>query len=469
VSARTRHIDIYDAQATKRLLRRARRNPERYYDQLYDAFWNDSYRLAYGILGNAQDAEDVAQSALTRALAKLDTLEDPQAALKWIHRIVGNAALNYGRDENRRMAGFTHTDADISEIETATEAISFAQINESNFSETSHSHYLPEELMMRKEVNRIVLDLVNKLSSKQRQAIMLYYYAGLSTKEIATDLDITETSVTSLLFRARETLNERIQEIERTQKIRLYGTTALPMAEVFREAISVGVTVPASLAEGASAASGLQKSALIKEGLFVSTKQWLALGATAIVLVVAGAGTYFTATDFTTEDMKPVSELTASEETTRTAQPKPSADEAISDTSDVAGGDDSSPVTPTSATDNNDESYEEHEFFIDYYDLPPPIVEPEPPLDHLRLPDVGSLIRFGVSDGISITWAVTAQTSTAVTITALNDLPSTEGIFTSAEQAVILSTTGGIRPTIQLDGYRLNFVFKGGFCYAEPI
>jgi len=449
-----RTVDIYDPKAVARLFKRAQHNPERYQSELYAAFWGDAYRLAYGILGNAQDAEDVAQTALVRALSKLDTLDNPQAAIKWIHRIVGNAALDYRRDEGRRMSGYKHADDDINEIETP-----------------AHSpHHLPDELMMRKEVSSIVWNLVNELPEKQRDAVMLYYYAGLATKEIATDTDTTDNAVRALLFRARETLNEQITKIEKTQNISLYSGTAFPLAHVLKEGAGAEVVLPAMIANETKRTFG-PDFALMKQQVAagMGAKQWLVLGvATLSVVTLIGYSLNGSGDD---TQVTPMSALSV--ESKEESRANPARNDKPQQSTEESGLEDTLPFTPSgSGSDDpspvaSEPHHEISDLIIEITDYVPPPA-PIPPQEHLRLPEVESYIRFSTIDNEPITWIVTARTQTTITITPIDDLPSTEGIFTSAEQAVILSTTGGTRPTLTLDGTRLNFVFKGGFCYAEP-
>jgi len=467
MSARKGTIDIYDPDAVAKLIRRAHRNPQRYHDEIFNAFWSDAYRLAYSILGNAQDAEEVAQTALTRALDKLDTLNNPKVMLKWVRRIVGNIALNYCRDEGRRMAGFHHEDSDISEIETLPEM------------HTNYSHHLPDELVMREEVNRMVFGLVQDLPSKQRLAIMSYYYAELSAKEIAQNLEITENAVNALLFRARETLNARIQEAERTKQIRMFSTTALPLGQVIQDAATLEVAIPASPIAGAGETIPASEGMRVPiEKIKINATQWVTLGVTSVILLALGG---YALANRTPDGDAAISQIASTEvadiqdtikapekpEPKDNDEPSTDDDSTLTDPSET-GSDDPSPVAPTPHYEipGNNQN-ESQEIIIDFIDRPAPPA-PTPPIEYPSLPSVGSFLRFGMSDNNSITWRVEVRTQTTITITPIDDLPSTEGIFTSAEQTVILSTTGGIRPTIQLDGYRLNFVFKGGFCYAEP-
>ena len=454
-------------------MRRVRSNPDQYYQEFYHAFWADAYRLAYGILGNAQDAEDIAHTALTRAFNKLDTLDDPRATLKWTHRIVGNAARDHHRNEGRRMAGFHHADTDISEMETYTEVPEALTSTSPSQSHQIPSHHFPDELVVRKEVNRIILDLIEELPSKQRQAVMMYYYAELSTKEIATDLDMTTNAVSALLFRARESLNTRIQEVEETQKIRLYSATTLPLAQALKEAIQTEIESPVLPMEGTNSIPKVaEHTATQISKPILSLKGVVAISATTFLLLAGGVY----ALNSNTSDLDDVvlSTLDTSYETTQTAKrsaspntdPKPSVDDSPS-IPDADGSDKPSPVAPAPLYEIVPETQDDYEFFIEFTEPTPP-VPPQTTPEYPPLPSITSRVRFGMFDGVPVVWEVTARTTTTVTMIATQDIPELDSVLSPAERTAVLNSTNTTRPTIQVDGYKLNFVIRDGVCYAEP-
>jgi len=473
-SAYRKSIDIYDPDAVERLVRRVRGNPDKHYAEFYSAFWTDTYYLAYGILGNTQNAEDVAHEALTRAFDKLDTLDDPRAALKWVRRVVGNAARNHHRDEGRRMAGFHHADTDISEMESYTEVPAALVSTDSSQTFQTSSHHFPDELVMRKEVNQTILGLIEELPSKQRQAIMMYYYAELSTKEIAADLDTTKDAIGALLFRAREALNTRIKEVEKTQNIRLYSVTTLSLSQVLKEAMQTEVELPVARVEATQSASGAIEGTKPLGNIPKIIAQYGVAASLTGSLLLAG-GVY--ALNSNTPDLDDValSTLDTSHETTQTAKrpaspntdPKPPADDSPS-ISDADGSDKPSPVAPAPLYEIVSETQDNYEFSIEFTDPVPP-ADPEPISNYPRLPSVNSLVHFGTLEGTSVVWEVTARTETTITLTVLQDLPALDGVLTPAERTAILSSVGTTRPTIQIDGHKLTFVIRDGVFYAEPI
>src|SRR5207245_11731112 len=61
------------------------------------------FQIAYSILGNSADAEDVAQEAFLRAYQKFRSLREPESLRAWVNRIAFRLALNRQRGQRRRL------------------------------------------------------------------------------------------------------------------------------------------------------------------------------------------------------------------------------------------------------------------------------------------------------------------------------------------------------------------------------
>lgn len=132
------------------------------------------YRLALGILGNKQDAEDALSETIIKAYEHLASLRDEAKFKSWIMAILVNVSKNM-LSKNRRVQLVD----DITIFEEAAQ-----------------------------ECQNDLWDSVMDLGEQHRQIIILYYYDGFSTKEIAKILKIPEGTVKSRLSRARENLKE---------------------------------------------------------------------------------------------------------------------------------------------------------------------------------------------------------------------------------------------------------------------
>jgi RNA polymerase sigma-70 factor (ECF subfamily) len=140
------------------------------------------YRVAYSVLRNAADAEDAVQEAFVRVLRHRDTLHEVRDQRVWLIRIVWNVVL----DRKRRMKTRPETD-DVAELARVLPAAGLSA-DERVAAAQHHAH---------------VLACVEKLPAKERQVLMLSAFEELTSVEIAEVLGISESSVRSRLFRAR--------------------------------------------------------------------------------------------------------------------------------------------------------------------------------------------------------------------------------------------------------------------------
>ena len=140
------------------------------------------YRVAYSVLRNAADAEDAVQEAFVRVLRHRDTLVEVRDQRVWLIRIVWNVVL----DRKRRMKTRPETD-DVAELARVLPATGLSA----------------EERVAAAQYHAHVLACVEQLPAKERQVLMLSAFEELNSVEIASVLGISESSVRSRLFRAR--------------------------------------------------------------------------------------------------------------------------------------------------------------------------------------------------------------------------------------------------------------------------
>jgi RNA polymerase sigma-70 factor (ECF subfamily) len=140
------------------------------------------YRVAYSVLRNSADAEDAVQEAFMRVLRHRDTLSDVRDQRVWLIRIVWNIVL----DRKRRSKTRPETD-DVAELSRVLPAKGLSAEQRAAAAE-HHAH---------------VLACVEQLPAKEREVLMLSAFEELNSVEIAAVVGITESSVRSRLFRAR--------------------------------------------------------------------------------------------------------------------------------------------------------------------------------------------------------------------------------------------------------------------------
>lgn len=147
------------------------------------------YRVAYSVLRNAADAEDAVQEAFLRVLRHRETLDEIRDQRVWLIRIVWNIVL----DRKRRAKTRPETD----DVEELARILPSAGLSAEQVAAAAQHHAR-------------VLACVERLPAKERQVLILSAFEELSSVEIAAVLGITESSVRSRLFRARNLMAEML-------------------------------------------------------------------------------------------------------------------------------------------------------------------------------------------------------------------------------------------------------------------
>lgn len=137
------------------------------------------YRLAYSIVLNAEDAEDIVGETILKAFSHLEKLRNYKKMKAWIFQILVNESKSYLKKRNR--------------IELVEDSSLFIQ-NEG-----------------KKDTASDLLELVCQLDDSFREVLILYYFEEFSVKEIAKILTIPEGTVKSRLSRAREELKQLME------------------------------------------------------------------------------------------------------------------------------------------------------------------------------------------------------------------------------------------------------------------
>lgn len=141
--------------------------------RLVDTYSDQLLRLAYSLLNNVPDAQDVCQEALLKGLDHADDFESREHERAWLIRVTINLCKNLRRSPWRtRTVG----------LDTVAEQAAFQ----------------PEE--------GGVLEEVQQLPAKYREVLVLYYYMGYDTNEIADILGIRAEAVRARMSRARQKL-----------------------------------------------------------------------------------------------------------------------------------------------------------------------------------------------------------------------------------------------------------------------
>lgn len=164
----------------------ARRPIETEANRLVETYADTILRVSYTYLRSTQDAEDICQDVLLKALGRAGSFDSAEHERAWIIRVAINAAKDLLRRHDRQ--GTVALD-DIAEPVAPTPATE-------------------RELEARAES---VLERVMALPLEYREAIYLHYYEGYSIKQIAAIVHASESAVATRLSRGRSKLRPTLE------------------------------------------------------------------------------------------------------------------------------------------------------------------------------------------------------------------------------------------------------------------
>jgi RNA polymerase sigma-70 factor (ECF subfamily) len=164
-------------------------------EELFHRYRQPAYRIAYRLLGNEPDALDAVQEGFVKALTHLDGFQGRSSFKTWLLRVVGNAALDLGRQRGRReMLSLDRPERP----ETTPEQLLSIEDQGRNLDQEDLRGQLSRALAL--------------LPEAQRKTFVLFADAGLSYREVAETLGISIGTVMSRLFYARQRLRVLLTE-----------------------------------------------------------------------------------------------------------------------------------------------------------------------------------------------------------------------------------------------------------------
>jgi RNA polymerase sigma-70 factor (ECF subfamily) len=167
-------------------------------------FLIEKYRKAivnfmYRMVHNQAVAEELAQEVFLRVYRSRQTYRAEAKFTTWLYRIATNLGVNHARDTKHERAAQTIY-LDQPDPETGTTP------------DVADMHPGAEEEMVKDERMKAIRKHVMALPERQRTAVLMHKYQGLDYKEIGAVLRLSESATKSLLFRAYQTLRERLKE-----------------------------------------------------------------------------------------------------------------------------------------------------------------------------------------------------------------------------------------------------------------
>ncbi|HYL45214.1 MAG TPA: sigma-70 family RNA polymerase sigma factor [Ktedonobacteraceae bacterium] len=160
---------------------------------LFKQFAQRLYYLALRFGRDEEEAEDILQEGFLQACSHITSFEGKSSLGTWLHRIVSNVALMRLRKKDLPLVSLSDTqEEEVFSRQDAQEA--------------------PERQVLASELREELVHALEALPATLREPLQLRIFAGLSAKEAAKRLDITETAFKVRLHRARRALRQRLAE-----------------------------------------------------------------------------------------------------------------------------------------------------------------------------------------------------------------------------------------------------------------
>lgn len=144
---------------------------------------NKFYRLAYSYVRNREDALDVVQNAVCKALENYGGIRNEGAISTWFYRILVNESLLFIKERKRMTLGET---------------------------DQEEAHYEEKGF----EIQDDLYDSINRLDGDAQTIIKLRFFEELSLKEIAQITEMNLNTVKARLYRGLRQLKVNIQEVD---------------------------------------------------------------------------------------------------------------------------------------------------------------------------------------------------------------------------------------------------------------
>lgn len=175
--------------------RRIKASDQRAYEQVFRALHDSLFRYALSITGGRASARDVVQDAFMQLWERRSTLDPSRSLEAFLYRMVRNRAYNHQRNHRTRTAkhkllkeeeGLSHKTSDL----------------------------LPDTSLNAKTLEAKLEEWIEALPDRQREALLLSRFEGLSHQEIAAVMEISPRTVNNHIVQALKRLRDRIRAFE---------------------------------------------------------------------------------------------------------------------------------------------------------------------------------------------------------------------------------------------------------------
>jgi RNA polymerase sigma-70 factor (ECF subfamily) len=169
------------------------------FNYLVEKYHRPMINFLYRMVHTQAVAEELAQEVFLRVYRSRESYRAEAKFTTWLYRIATNLAVNHARD-TRYERSAQNVYLDVPDEETGTTP------------EIADDEPTVEQKLLRNERLAAIRKHVLALPERQRTAVLMHKYQGLDYRQIGEVLKLSESATKSLLFRAYQTLRERLKE-----------------------------------------------------------------------------------------------------------------------------------------------------------------------------------------------------------------------------------------------------------------
>ena len=169
------------------------------FNYLVKKYHRSMIHFLFRMVRNQAIAEELAQEVFLRVYRSKESYRAEAKFTTWLYRIATNLAVNYARDTRHERAAQT-VYLDASDEETGTTP------------DVADDEPTVEERLIREERMAAIRTHVMALPERQRMAVLMHKYQGMDYRQIGEVLKLGESATKSLLFRAYQTLRDKLKD-----------------------------------------------------------------------------------------------------------------------------------------------------------------------------------------------------------------------------------------------------------------
>ncbi|MCT2536101.1 RNA polymerase sigma factor SigW [Aquibacillus koreensis] len=182
----------------KEIVKQVKKGDQSAFEDIVNFYQNKVYQICFRMVGNAHEAEDLAQEAFIRAYVNIHTFDDKRKFSTWLYRIATNLSI----DRIRKKKPDYFLDAEVK----GTDGLDM-------YSQLPAEQALPEEEVESLELQSYIQQEIMQLPTKYRSVIALRFVDELSLIEISEILNIPVGTVKTRIHRGREALRKRLRHV----------------------------------------------------------------------------------------------------------------------------------------------------------------------------------------------------------------------------------------------------------------